>query len=268
MSKTEIYKKLFSNNWPSDDELVDYAIERHGYGGDDGFYGVTYSEDLDEYDREVEGENIPEDFVEIYFYAFEQSAEEIQVPEAEYVEELKNYLRGKGQLGLALKLDGNEKQQRKPFYKRWDFLITVSVFIYDYASKLNNAKDGVVTISFSDIFEATYQFFGIWFLFFLILKILYIFCLAMLEDDKAPLTIKNVLIGLRGRLWRAIKYSFIIIVLFFTFITVVHGFDETRKILTELWIIIPILIGAVFALTQYIHHKRAVIRFVREAFPK
>ncbi len=68
MTESDILFQLFSYNWPSFEELVEYANKRHGYVGDDGYYGVTYPSDLDEYQKEIEGEFIPEGFVEVMYW--------------------------------------------------------------------------------------------------------------------------------------------------------------------------------------------------------
>ncbi len=45
----KIYNELFSQFFPSDEQLVEFALKRHGYCMDNGYYGVTYPDDLDEY---------------------------------------------------------------------------------------------------------------------------------------------------------------------------------------------------------------------------
>ncbi|RCU50090.1 hypothetical protein DU002_10330 [Corallincola holothuriorum] len=79
-----------------------YALKRHGFGGDDGFYGVTYPNDLDEYQIEIEGEFIPDGFVEINYWDGEHK--EIQIPERKYLESLKDYLSKNGYELLVDKL--------------------------------------------------------------------------------------------------------------------------------------------------------------------
>jgi len=102
MNRSEIYTQLFSYEWPSNEQLVEYSNKRHGYGGDDGYYGVTYPSDLDEYQREVEGEYIPDGYVEINYWDGEHR--EIQVLETEYLSELRNYLLSEGDKALADKI--------------------------------------------------------------------------------------------------------------------------------------------------------------------
>lgn len=108
MNESEILEQVFSHGWPTGEDLVLYAIRRHGFGGDDGFYGVTYPDDLDEYQVEVKGEFIPEGFVEINYWDGEHK--EIQVPELRYLESLKDHLRRTGLELLAEKL-ANAKQE-------------------------------------------------------------------------------------------------------------------------------------------------------------
>ena len=78
------------------ERLASYAIAGHGFMGDEGFYGVTYPSDLDDWQREREGAFIPEDFVEVTY-----EREEFLVPRAEYLRVLALHLRGLGLHGLA-----------------------------------------------------------------------------------------------------------------------------------------------------------------------
>ena len=68
-------------HWPSLDDLIRFAISRHGYGNTDGGFGVTYASDLDDYDREVDGIHIPEGYVEVYGYWGPPDGYEVQIPE-------------------------------------------------------------------------------------------------------------------------------------------------------------------------------------------
>lgn len=103
MNKKEIYDQIFSYNWPKAERLVEYANKKHGYGGDDGYYGVTYPTDLDEYDREVDNIIIPEGYVEINYW--DGAHRDIQVTEKEYIVELRKYLRRTGNSVLSEKLN-------------------------------------------------------------------------------------------------------------------------------------------------------------------
>ena len=70
MELNKIIRQLFTYSFPSDEELVKFANARHDFGGDDGGYGVTYPTDLDEYEREIEQQVIPEGSLEIYCSAY------------------------------------------------------------------------------------------------------------------------------------------------------------------------------------------------------
>ena len=103
MTESEIFSQLFDSGWPSPKKLVEYANKGHGYIGDDGYYGVTYPGDLDEYQKEVEGEFIPEGFVEVSFW--DGSFNAIQISEKRYLAELKAHLINCGYLELAQELN-------------------------------------------------------------------------------------------------------------------------------------------------------------------
>ncbi|WP_269630763.1 hypothetical protein [Pelomonas sp. BJYL3] len=102
MTKTEVFEQLFSAAWPRPAELVQYAKARHGFGGDDGYYGVTYPSDLDDYQREVEGEHIPEGSVEVHYW--DGAFRDLLVPEYEFLEVLYQHLVDIGQAALAAEL--------------------------------------------------------------------------------------------------------------------------------------------------------------------
>jgi hypothetical protein len=99
MTMNEIFRQLFSNSWPSDAELVEYAVKRHGYGGDDGYYGVTYPTDLNEYEIVVERRCIKDGNVEIAYWDGDFQA--VQVSEAANLEALEANLQSKGHAALA-----------------------------------------------------------------------------------------------------------------------------------------------------------------------
>lgn len=103
MTESEIFSQVFDNRWPSPNELVEYAKKRHGYMGDDGYYGVTYPGDLDEYQKEVEGEYIPEGFVEVSFW--DGSFNDIQLSEEKYLAALEAHLINCGHPELAQELN-------------------------------------------------------------------------------------------------------------------------------------------------------------------
>lgn len=52
-------------HWPPLPQLAEFAVERHGYWDGDGGFGVTYPDDLDEYDREVDGQHVPAGYVRV-----------------------------------------------------------------------------------------------------------------------------------------------------------------------------------------------------------
>jgi hypothetical protein len=99
MTTNEILRQLFIHSWPSDAQLVEYATQRHGYRGDDGYYGVTYPTDLDEYEIVVERRCIKDGNVEIAYWDGDFQA--VQVSEAAYLEALDANLRSKGNAALA-----------------------------------------------------------------------------------------------------------------------------------------------------------------------
>jgi len=80
-------------HWSRPKELVDFAKKRHGFGDDDGGFGVTYPGDLDEYDREVENRDIKEGFVEVYGFLGSPDEYEFVVEESEYLNVLIGFLK-------------------------------------------------------------------------------------------------------------------------------------------------------------------------------
>jgi hypothetical protein len=90
MDIREILFCIFRQSFPSDQQLITFAHARHGFGGDDGGYGITYASDLDEFDIS-QGCSIPTGWVEIYY-----QDTEVTIPEAEYLDYLSAYLRQKG----------------------------------------------------------------------------------------------------------------------------------------------------------------------------
>jgi hypothetical protein len=92
-------------NWRSPEELVAFAQERHGYCDTDGFFGITYPGDLDDYDRHVLGVNIPEGFVEAIAWYGERHGPSHLLEEATYLEILRQYLLLRGKAEAARQLD-------------------------------------------------------------------------------------------------------------------------------------------------------------------
>ncbi len=83
--------------WSDLARLVDFAEKRHGFGNSDGGFGVTYPGDLDEYDVQVEGTNIPDGSVQLYGYAFAiPPGYEVVVQESVYLQNLADVLRERG----------------------------------------------------------------------------------------------------------------------------------------------------------------------------
>ena len=52
-------------HWSRLGDLASFAVDRHGFGCTDDGFGITYPEDLDEWDREVDGAKIPPGFVSV-----------------------------------------------------------------------------------------------------------------------------------------------------------------------------------------------------------
>ena len=69
-------------------KLSGYALARHGWGDSDGGFGVTYSTDLDEYDRHVDGIEIPNGHVLLYGFGGPPDGYEFVISEAEYIASL------------------------------------------------------------------------------------------------------------------------------------------------------------------------------------
>ena len=105
----EIINNLFIYHWPDDEDLVEYAIARHGFCGNDGYYGVTYSSDLDEYDREVDGRHIPDGYVEVNFWVGEDKI--VQITESKYLEILKQHLVKSDKATLVCELEASQTYQ-------------------------------------------------------------------------------------------------------------------------------------------------------------
>lgn len=94
-----IYTQLFSQPFPTSIQLVEYALQRHGYCTDEGCFGVTYPDDLDEYDRVIEGQSIPTGMLLINYW--DGSNQEVLVQEHDYLVALKEYLLMTGHRSIA-----------------------------------------------------------------------------------------------------------------------------------------------------------------------
>ena len=82
--------------WSRLSDLASFAVARHGFGDTDGGFGVTYPGDLDEYDRAVEGVNIPDGFVEVYGHWGPPGGYSLLIRESTYLEILAGVLVAKG----------------------------------------------------------------------------------------------------------------------------------------------------------------------------
>ncbi|MCE2572986.1 hypothetical protein [Motilimonas eburnea] len=103
MNNTQAVAILLSHDWPSDTQLVDFAERGVGFGGDDGYYGLIYPDDLDEYDKEVKGEFIAQGWLEIYLGY--DSKDVVYVEERFYLEALLAYFRSKGASLLTARVE-------------------------------------------------------------------------------------------------------------------------------------------------------------------
>ena len=102
MTKT-LMQHIFTYSFPSEEQLVKFANARHGFGGDDGSYGVTYPDDLDAYEREISQQEIPDGSVEIYCSAY--TDKDIVITENQYLNALKVYLESTNNHDLASELE-------------------------------------------------------------------------------------------------------------------------------------------------------------------
>lgn len=103
MELDKIVKHIFTYRFPTEEQLVRYANSRHGFGGDDGSYGVTYPDDIDVFERDISQQAIPQGSVEIYCSAY--TDEDILITEQFYLQTLKSYLESKGYNDLANELE-------------------------------------------------------------------------------------------------------------------------------------------------------------------
>lgn len=82
--------------------LIEFAKKRHGYSTD-GYFSVSYPSDLDEYDR-TQGSSIPEGHIEVEAGYGEPNTKCYKLPEADYLDILRQYLRIRGRGDLAEKI--------------------------------------------------------------------------------------------------------------------------------------------------------------------
>ena len=65
--------------------MAKFATARHGFGNSDGGFGVTYPQDLDDYDREVDGAHIKTGDVRVYGFWGPPDGYEVDVSERHYL---------------------------------------------------------------------------------------------------------------------------------------------------------------------------------------
>ena len=85
--------------------LVDFAERQHGWGNSDSGFGVTYPEDLDEYDRKVEGWTIPSGHVELYRFWGPPAGDSIIISERDYLLLLLHVLQSRGMMEHAQRVE-------------------------------------------------------------------------------------------------------------------------------------------------------------------
>lgn len=81
--------------WPWPAQLAEFAVRRHGFADTDGGFGVTYPDDLDDYERATGG-HIPEAFLEIWGFWGSPEGDEFHFSERRYLEILAAYLEDLG----------------------------------------------------------------------------------------------------------------------------------------------------------------------------
>ncbi len=83
-------------HWSSLTDLAKFAALGHGFGDDNGGFGLTYSSDLDEYGRVVDGIQIPDGFVQVYGFWGPPNKYEFLIKERFYLEVLIDVLTENG----------------------------------------------------------------------------------------------------------------------------------------------------------------------------
>ena len=91
-------------NWRTPGDLLKFARERHGYGNSDGFSGITYPGDLDDYDR-ADSESIPGGSVEAYAWHGATNGDTHVLSELEYLSLLCQYFEACGQHDVASRVE-------------------------------------------------------------------------------------------------------------------------------------------------------------------
>ena len=87
-------------NWRQLSDLASFAQKRHGYLNADTYFGVTYPDDLDEFDLS-QGEFIPDGYVSVDAGYGDPNASPHLILESEYLELLRQYLTINGLAELA-----------------------------------------------------------------------------------------------------------------------------------------------------------------------
>ena len=91
-------------HWHNLADLAEFAVQRHGFGDTDGGFSVTYTEDLDEFDRVVGGAHIPNGHVRVYGFWGPPDGWEVNVPETQYLTVLADVLAENGLLQPAYRI--------------------------------------------------------------------------------------------------------------------------------------------------------------------
>jgi hypothetical protein len=84
------------DSWPQLLQLASFARKRHGYCDSNGGFGITYPNDLDEYQREIDQQVIPEHMVEVFGFWGQPNSYSILVSEAQYLRVLASLLKEQG----------------------------------------------------------------------------------------------------------------------------------------------------------------------------
>ncbi len=72
--------------WRSLPEVKDFAFARQGFGNSDGGFGIIYPHELDSYDREVDGADISEGYVQVYGFWGPPNGYQLEVLESTYLQ--------------------------------------------------------------------------------------------------------------------------------------------------------------------------------------
>jgi hypothetical protein len=97
-------------HWHNIEDLPRFANDRHGYGDSDGYFGITYPSDLDEFDIS-QGESIAEGHVVASASYGDPHAKAFSLPESEYIQLLGQYLELSGKPELAKQVRNYNAEQ-------------------------------------------------------------------------------------------------------------------------------------------------------------